>query len=55
MTIDAHGGNTFAYSGDVFLRDRTAHNLRVELEQLFPVGIHRLETYFTVTVLSTST
>ena len=47
--------DTFADCRDVLLRNRTTDNLRLELEQLFSVGIHRLEANLTVSVLSTST
>ncbi|CDD47805.1 putative uncharacterized protein [Firmicutes bacterium CAG:534] len=47
--------DTFADSGDIFLRNCTTHNGRVKLEQFFSVGIHRLKVYFTVTILSTTT
>ena len=46
--------NTLADCGNVFLGNCTAHNLRIELEQLFSVGVHRLETYLTVSILSAS-
>ena len=47
--------NTFTDCWDVFLRNSTADNLGIELEQFFSVGIHRLETYLTMSVLSTTT
>src|SRR5699024_4698203 len=47
--------DTFAYSRDVFLRNCTADNRRLEFECLFSVDIHRLKFNFTVSVLSTST
>ena len=47
--------DTFSYSRDIFLRNSTADNSRLELVQFFAVGIHRLEFNFTVTILSTTT
>ena len=47
--------DTFADCRNVFLGNRTADNLGIKLEQFFSVGIHRLESDFTVTVLTTST
>ena len=47
--------DTFANCRDVFLRNSTTNNCRLELVQLFSVGIHRLEFNFTVTILSTTT
>ncbi len=47
--------NTLSDCGDVFLRNRTADNLRFKFEGFFAVGIHRLELHLTVSVLTTST
>ena len=47
--------DTFVYSRDVFLRNRTADNRRLEGVCLLTVCIHRLEFNFTVSVLSAST
>ena len=44
--------NTLFNSRDIFLRNRTADNRRLELESLFRVRIHRLELHFTVSVHS---
>ena len=46
--------DTFADRRDILLRDRAAHNGRLELEGLLAVGIHGLEVYFTVSILSAS-
>src|SRR5699024_10526914 len=47
--------DTFVYSRDVFLRNRTADNRRLEGVCLLTVCIHRLEFNFAVSVLSAST
>ena len=47
--------DTLANCRDIFLRNRTADNAGLELEQLLAVRIHRLEVNLTVTVLTTST
>ena len=47
--------DTVRYSGDVFLRDRTADNCRLKLIGLVTVNIHRCEDNLAVTVLTTST
>ena len=48
--------DTFAYSRDIFLRNRTADNGGLELDRFpQPLGIHRLELNFTVTILTTTT
>ena len=44
--------DTLADSGNIFLRNYSAHNLRIELEKLFSVGIHGLKANLTVSVLS---
>ena len=40
---------------DVFFRNSTTNNFRIEFECFFSVNVHRLETNFTVSVLTTST
>ena len=42
--------NTLLDCRDVFLRNRSTHNGRLELEELFSVWIHRLELNLTVSV-----
>ena len=47
--------DTFSDCWDVFLRNRTTDNGRLELKCFFAVRIHWLEFNFTVSVLSTTT
>ena len=47
--------NTFAYSRNVFLRNCTTDNSRIEFVCFFTIDIHWFKFNFTVSVLSTST
>ena len=47
--------DTFADSWDVFLRNSTTYDCRIELEEFFTIGIHWLKVNFTMTILTTTT
>ena len=47
--------DTFADCWDVFLRNSTTDNGRLELECFLAIWIHRLKLNFTVTILTTTT